>query len=250
MPLPPRPQEMERIEAAEAEERSRLKHGDRKLEAREGGVNDALGQDSLDELLDRLAAYDVKDEDAETKWTLGERPKAEPQKMRDTAASWDLRACVHFLLLLLSLRRRRRVPEELTDTVTLARSIVKIIPDRIYSMTVHPDPSRDLVFAGDKTGNIACWDATDAGTLRPDLDAETKSKIREGLKKEDGDEDDDDEDEAEEDERQWGKWWHWRAHADQSISFLKFRPGERKSVRPFSSSLSLSPRSPSLSRSS
>ncbi|GAA5929526.1 hypothetical protein JCM3775_002365 [Rhodotorula graminis] len=195
-------EEQERLDAAEAEERNRLKHGDRPIEAREGGVNDALGQDSLDELLDRLAAYDVKDEDAELKWNVGERPKAEPDKMRKAAAGWDLRA------------------------------IVKIIPDRIYSMTVHPDPSRDLVFAGDKTGNIACWDATDAGTLRPDLDAETKTKIRDGLKKEDGDDDDDevDEDEAEEDERQWGKWWHWRAHADQSVSFLKFRPGERKSI--------------------
>lgn len=96
-------------------------------------------------------------------------------------------------------------------------------------MTVHPDPARSIVFAGDKNGHIACWDATDAGKLRPGKEAKA---IRDGDAAKGGEAEDD---EDEEDERQWGKWWHWKAHADSSVSFLKFRPGDRNAVRPASS---------------
>ncbi|TNY17880.1 WD40-repeat-containing domain protein [Rhodotorula diobovata] len=186
--------ELERLEAQEAEERARRKHGDRALEAREGGVSDALGQDSLNDMLDELARYDIASEAGEPKWTLGTRPKADPKRLKDQAQPWDLRA------------------------------IVKIIPDRIYSMTVHPDPARSIVFAGDKNGHIACWDATDAGKLRPGKEAKA---IRDGDAAKGGEAEDD---EDEEDERQWGKWWHWKAHADSSVSFLKFRPGDRNAL--------------------
>ncbi|GAA6058309.1 hypothetical protein JCM3770_003731 [Rhodotorula araucariae] len=187
-------EEQDRIAAAEAAARDLAKHGDRPVEAREGGVVDALGQDSLIDELRELALYDVAKEDGLQRWELGKRPPVEADRLRTGAEPWDLRA------------------------------IVKIIPDRIYSMTVHPDPDRDIVFAGDKTGHIALWDCTDAGRLDP---AAPPKPIREG-KPAASDEDDDEDDGP--DERVWGKWWHWKAHQDQSVSFLKFRPGERKTI--------------------
>lgn len=180
-------------------------------------------------MLDELARYDIASEAGEPKWTLGTRPKADPKRLKDQAQPWDLRACVSvFLLLSLpslsAFVRTSRSRSQVDD-----RSIVKIIPDRIYSMTVHPDPARSIVFAGDKNGHIACWDATDAGKLRPGKEAKA---IRDGDAAKGGEAEDD---EDEEDERQWGKWWHWKAHADSSVSFLKFRPGDRNAVRPASS---------------
>ncbi|BGP38127.1 hypothetical protein JCM10449v2_002054 [Rhodotorula kratochvilovae] len=186
-------EEQDRLAAEEAAARTAAKHGERPIEAREGGVVDALGQDTLAEKLEELALYDIGKEDALPSWELGKRPPLEAERLKEVTEPWDLRA------------------------------IVKIIPDRIYSMAVHPDPERDIIFAGDKTGHIALWDCTDAGKLDHALPPKS---IRDGAPKagDEGEEDDGP------DDRVWGKWWHWKAHQDQSVSFLKFRPGERKTI--------------------
>ncbi|GJN88393.1 hypothetical protein Rhopal_001359-T1 [Rhodotorula paludigena] len=193
-------------EAAEAEARAlaaeedRLRHADRAVEAFEGGTQGAGSTASLLDEFAGLALYDVKAEDGVPKWELSKRPKAEGDKLKKLAAPWDLRA------------------------------IVKVIPERIYSMAVHPDPQRDLVFVGDKHGHMALWDCTDAGKLDPSY-RQGNGSVRDGKPADVGDDGDEDDEDAESpDARQWGKWWHWKAHGRNCVSAIKFRPGERKSV--------------------
>ncbi|VDB83034.1 unnamed protein product [Peniophora sp. CBMAI 1063] len=80
-------------------------------------------------------------------------------------------------------------------------SRAKVTTDRIYSAAYHPEPSKDLVFFGDKHGQLGIWDAR----AQPD-------------------EDEDDERPA--DEREGGKYWrlqpHWPATSKSSISSIKF----------------------------
>lgn len=56
-----------------------------------------------------------------------------------------------------------------------------MVPERIYSMAFHPEPSKPLVFAGDKLGNSGIFDASQPGRT---------------VKQEDDDDDDADEIEA------------------------------------------------------
>lgn len=63
---------------------------------------------------------------------------------------------------------------------------IKITPERIYSLGLHPEPSKPLVFAGDKLGNLGIFD----GSQQP-------TATENGVKQEDQDEDDASEDEAE-----------------------------------------------------
>ena len=44
--------------------------------------------------------------------------------------------------------------------------MAKLVPDRIYSMEVHPSPTKLLVAAGDKWGRVGLWDV-DAGDDAP-----------------------------------------------------------------------------------
>lgn len=46
------------------------------------------------------------------------------------------------------------VPYELNE-----RDIVKALPDRVYSMALHPRADRMVIAAGDKLGNLALWSA-------------------------------------------------------------------------------------------
>ncbi|EFP82586.1 uncharacterized protein PGTG_08782 [Puccinia graminis f. sp. tritici CRL 75-36-700-3] len=39
------------------------------------------------------------------------------------------------------------------------RSLNKVCPNRIYSMNFHPDPSKSLLFMGEKLGGVGIWDA-------------------------------------------------------------------------------------------
>lgn len=87
--------------------------------------------------------------------------------------------------------------------------------------------SPQQVFAGDKSGNLALWDCTHAGERIPDAGA-TKLKNAVGDDGEDGGDD-----EEEQAETNYGKWWNWRAHRTNSVSWLKFRPGHMESVRSF-----------------
>lgn len=95
------------------------------------------------------------------------------------------------------------------------RSIVKVVPDKVYSMVVHPSMEKDLVFIGDKWGVVGLWDATDASYLGTEED-KAATKIR-------GSED------GEEDTR--GKFWTWKAHEHATTSVLKLDPVNSSNVR-------------------
>ncbi|KAI5476495.1 WD repeat protein [Pseudohyphozyma bogoriensis] len=51
--------------------------------------------------------------------------------------------------------------QEQLNTIVF-RGIAKVVPERIYSIAVHPSTTKDIVFAGDKQGAVAYWDATAA----------------------------------------------------------------------------------------
>ncbi|GAA5871648.1 hypothetical protein JCM8547_007108 [Rhodosporidiobolus lusitaniae] len=176
--------------AKEKEEMNRRKHGDRTIKAG-GGVTDAGDEETLLTTLKEIAELSI--DEPEEKWEKGKKPKADTRKLESESRDMGLRA------------------------------IVKTIPDRIYSLAIHPSTDRDLVFAGDKTGHLSLWDCTDAGK---DLPSVTNGSIRNGAGGADGDEDGAEEVET----KQWGKWWVWQGHLQNSVSCLKFRPGDSKSI--------------------
>jgi WD40 repeat protein len=78
-------------------------------------------------------------------------------------------------------------------------------------MTIHPDPTKTLVFAGDKFGQLGIWDAL----------AEKDAKIEEGedgevLQMDDG--------------TRPGKNWKVRVHGQNSLSCMKVEPREGKKL--------------------
>ncbi|GAA5970067.1 hypothetical protein JCM11641_000252 [Rhodosporidiobolus odoratus] len=178
-------------EAAFKAEQNRRKHGDRELEA-ETGVTGSGDTESFRDMLKEIAESSLDDEDG---WEKGKRPEIDAEKLEEETKELEL------------------------------RGIVKVIPDRIYSMVVHPDTQRDLVFTGDKTGHISIWDSTNAGkSIHP----EKNGSIRDA--KPDGGDEDEEGDEEETEEQQWGKWWVWKGHLANSVSCLKFRPGDGKQL--------------------
>ncbi|KAJ8584936.1 WD40 repeat-like protein [Rhizopogon salebrosus TDB-379] len=90
-------------------------------------------------------------------------------------------------------------------------SRAKVTQDRIYSAAYHPEPTKDLVFFGDKHGRLGIWDA------RAPAD-------------EVADEDDD----VSADNEGSGKYWrlqcHWPATSKSSISCIKFDPIDAHSL--------------------
>ncbi|GHJ85332.1 hypothetical protein NliqN6_1734 [Naganishia liquefaciens] len=87
--------------------------------------------------------------------------------------------------------------------------------ERIYSMTIHPDPERVLVFSGDKRGIVGVWDANAR-------DEEADEVEGPGVKRE-----------VEDDDkaaivRDWrsgsGKVWRMQVHQRSAISCLKMDP--------------------------
>ncbi|KAH9901093.1 WD40 repeat-like protein [Cubamyces lactineus] len=91
-------------------------------------------------------------------------------------------------------------------------SRAKVTQDRVYSAAYHPEPTKDLIFFGDKHGQLGIWDARapveevadEDGDVAPDPDAEG------------------------------GKYWrlqmHWPATSKSSISSIKFDPIDAFSV--------------------
>ena len=65
---------------------------------------------------------------------------------------------------------------------------IKITPERIYSLGFHPEPSKALIFAGDKLGNLGIFDASQSTNPAP----KTEPIKAEELDPEDPDLDDDD----------------------------------------------------------
>ena len=86
------------------------------------------------------------------------------------------------------------------------RSVSKVTPARIYSMAYHPSVDRDLIFMGDKEGNLGVWDA---------------------LAQQDGGEES-------EDDMPAGKAWSLQAHGKSPVTCLRFDPISSESL--FSSS--------------
>jgi hypothetical protein len=102
------------------------------------------------------------------------------------------------------------------------RSRAKVTQDRVYSMAYHPEVTKDLIFVGDKHGQLGIWDA-----LAP---PETNDN-------DDGDDDSEDSDNAE-----GGRYWrlqpHWPKTSRSSISCIKFSPTNPQIVRLLWTSLS------------
>ncbi|KAL4077073.1 WD40-repeat-containing domain protein [Scleroderma yunnanense] len=88
----------------------------------------------------------------------------------------------------------------------------KVTENRVYSAAYHPEPSKDLIFFGDKHGQLGIWDAR----APPDEVA------------------DEDEHVSAVGEREGGKYWrlqqHWPATSKSSISSIKFDPIDSHSV--------------------
>jgi hypothetical protein len=79
------------------------------------------------------------------------------------------------------------------------RSTEKVTKARVYSMVVHPNVEQDLLFVGDKEGNIGVWDPN-------------------------GREAEDEENEEEESSVQTGRSWSLQVHGKSPITCLRLDP--------------------------
>ncbi|WVQ84906.1 hypothetical protein IAT38_007069 [Cryptococcus sp. DSM 104549] len=82
----------------------------------------------------------------------------------------------------------------------------KVTNERVFSMTVHPEKKKTLVFVGDKYGQLGIWDALGPVVERADNDDDTN-----GVKEEE---------EADTE----GPVWRIQAHARNSITCMKVDP--------------------------
>ena len=102
--------------------------------------------------------------------------------------------------------------EKLKDLKVVSRA--KVTEDRIYSAAYHPEMAKDLVFFGDKHGQLGIWDARAPADEVEDEDGDI-SKQDEG-------------------DQPGGKYWrlqtHWPATSKSSISSVKFSPVDSHSV--------------------
>ncbi|PBK96921.1 WD40 repeat-like protein [Armillaria gallica] len=100
--------------------------------------------------------------------------------------------------------------EELKGMRVVSRA--KVTENRIYSAAYHPDVQKDLIFFGDKHGQLGIWDAQ-----APPEDVA-----------------DEDEDAVEDANKEGGKYWrlqvHWPATSKSSISCVKFNPVDYHTV--------------------
>ncbi|KAF8478549.1 WD40 repeat-like protein [Russula ochroleuca] len=99
--------------------------------------------------------------------------------------------------------------ERLQDMKIVARA--KVTQDRIYSAAYHPDPTMDLIFFGDKHGQLGIWDPR-----APVDDAGEEDNV------------------VNSEQRESGKYWrlqvHWPATSRSSISCIKFDPIDAHNV--------------------
>lgn len=102
--------------------------------------------------------------------------------------------------------------ERLQNMKVISRA--KVTQDRIYSSAYHPEKSKDLIFFGDKHGQLGIWDARAPA---------------EEVSGEDGDV-------PNVDDREGGRYWrlqpHWPATSKSSLSCIKFDPIDSHSVSP------------------
>ncbi|KAG6371875.1 WD40-repeat-containing domain protein [Boletus reticuloceps] len=85
-------------------------------------------------------------------------------------------------------------------------SRAKVTQNRVYSAAYHPEPTKDLIFFGDKHGQVGIWDA--------------RAPVEEVA--------DEDDEVTPADEKSGGKYWrlqqHWPATAKSSISSIRIDP--------------------------
>ncbi|KAF8447319.1 WD40-repeat-containing domain protein [Boletus edulis BED1] len=85
-------------------------------------------------------------------------------------------------------------------------SRAKVTQNRVYSAAYHPEPTKDLIFFGDKHGQVGIWDA--------------QAPVEEVA--------DEDDEVTPADEKSGGKYWrlqqHWPATAKSSISSIRIDP--------------------------
>ncbi|THH08660.1 hypothetical protein EW146_g8923 [Bondarzewia mesenterica] len=88
----------------------------------------------------------------------------------------------------------------------------KVTQDRIYSAAYHPEPTKDLIFFGDKHGQLGIWDPrAHAEEVMDEDDAVVDSATKESGKN-------------------WRLQAHWPATSQSSISCIKFDPIDSHSV--------------------
>ncbi|KZP19487.1 WD40 repeat-like protein [Athelia psychrophila] len=111
--------------------------------------------------------------------------------------------------------REAREIQELRDKLQGLKVVsrAKVTQDRIYSAAYHPEVTKDLIFFGDKHGQLGIWDArAPRDEVGDDETAESTSK----------------------DEQERGKYWrlqtHWPATSKSSISCVKFDPIDSHNV--------------------
>ncbi|KAG6866957.1 hypothetical protein C0991_003873 [Blastosporella zonata] len=84
-------------------------------------------------------------------------------------------------------------------------SRAKVTQDRVYSAAYHPEVAKDIIFFGDKHGQLGIWDARAPPDEVADEDGESQTEAAEG-----------------------GKYWrlqaHWPATSKSSISSIKMDP--------------------------
>ncbi|KAF8798064.1 WD40 repeat-like protein [Phlegmacium glaucopus] len=90
-------------------------------------------------------------------------------------------------------------------------SRAKVTMNRVYSVAYHPEVSKDLIFFGDKHGQLGIWDARAPPDEAGDDDSDIAPENREG-----------------------GKYWrlqlHWPASPKSSISNIKLDPIDAHNV--------------------
>ncbi|PSR94077.1 hypothetical protein PHLCEN_2v4505 [Hermanssonia centrifuga] len=108
-------------------------------------------------------------------------------------------------------REVSELKKKLKGMKVIARA--KVTQDRVYSAAYHPDRTKDLIFFGDKHGQLGIWDAR-----APSDEADNG----------------DDEESSKRDDAESGKYWrlqlHWPATSKSSISTIKFDPIDSHSV--------------------
>lgn len=95
------------------------------------------------------------------------------------------------------------------------QSVDKITKARVYTMIMHPDVDQDLVFVGDKEGNIGVWDPNGRDEPGDDDDDDDVGKPLDSLVK-------------------TGRSWSLQVHGKSPITCLRFDPISADSL--FSSS--------------
>ncbi|GAA5888679.1 hypothetical protein JCM6882_009046 [Rhodosporidiobolus microsporus] len=186
-----------RQEIAAIENRKLAKHQPRNIVPLQIDGFEGFGdRKSLIDFLEELEDYDEDLDDPRPKWVLGQRVEADEAELR---------------------RGLEKVER---------RAMEKVTPARIYSLAVHPDPERALVFAGDKKGHVGVWDCTSELDSVPSK--ASSSSIRDGMVVEDSD--------GEEEWEDAQTKWVWEAHignadnALKAVNGLAFRPGHFQEI--------------------